>query len=303
MHSLGKRLWNNRYLIMLFIPGFIYFVVFKYIPMTGLLMAFQNYSMMLGVFESPWVGFENFRSLFSGADFLNVLKNTLVISFLKLIFGFPAPVILALMFNEINNRIYKKVVQTISYIPHFLSWVIMAGMLTALLSPSTGFVNMIIQFFGGKPIYFLADTSYFVSTLIVSDIWKDVGWGTVVYLAALSGINYEMHEAAIIDGASKVKRMIYINLPSILPTVSIMIILRMGSILDAGFDQVYNLYNTAVYDVSDIIDTYTYRMGIGSYQYSFATAAGMFKAVIGLILVLTTNWVANKLSDGETGLF
>lgn len=302
-NGLGQRLWKARYLFLLFLPGLVYFIIFKYTPMFGLLMAFQDYSLKDGILGSDWVGLKHFVSLFSGGDFLLVLRNTVWISFLKILFGFPAPVILALMFNELHTGPYKKVVQSISYIPHFFSWVVMSGMITSMLSPSVGLVNALLQSFGVEPIYFLADPRYFVGVLVVTDIWKEVGWGSVVYLAALSSVNYEMHEAAIIDGASRLKRMIYINLPSILPTVAIMLILRMGTILDAGFDQIFNLYNTSVYDVADIIDTYTYRMGIGNYQYSFSTAAGMFKSVVGMLMVLFTNFLTKKLSDGETSVF
>jgi len=298
-----NSVWKNKYLLLMLLPGLIYFLVFKYAPMAGLLMAFQDYSLKDGLLGSEWVGFENFRSLFAGEDFLLVLRNTVKISLLKLVIGFPAPVLLALMFNELRGGVFKKLTQTVSYIPHFFSWVVMAGMLKALLSPSVGLVNMILQGIGLKPIYFLADPKYFVGVLVISDVWKEVGWNSVVYLAALAGINYEMHEAAIIDGATRLKRIIYINLPSILPTVAIMLIMKMGGILEAGFDQIFNLYNTAVYDVSDIIDTYTYRMGIGNFQYSFSAAAGMFKSVVGLVLVLLTNYFVKKMSDGDTSLF
>ncbi|MBQ4517641.1 MAG: sugar ABC transporter permease [Clostridia bacterium] len=301
--QLSREIWQNRYLLLMLLPGLAYFIIFKYIPMFGLTMAFQDYSLKEGILGSQWVGLGQFKSLFSGADFPLVLKNTIVISLLKLVFGFPTPVILALMFNELREGPYKKITQTISYIPHFFSWVVMGAMLTSLLSPSTGIINAIIQMFGMKPIYFIADPKYFVGVLVVSDIWKEAGWNSVVYIAALSGINYEMHEAAIIDGASRLKRILYINLPSILPTVAIMLILKMGGVLEAGFDQIFNLYNVAVYDVADIIDTYTYRMGIGQYQYSYSAAAGMFKSVIGLILVLITNGLVRKMSDNEVSVF
>lgn len=301
--TLRRDIWKNRYLLLMALPGIIWFIVFKIIPVFGNLMAFQDYSLRDGFFGSDWVGLKHFKSLFTGKDFILVMKNTIFISLLKLLFGFPAPVILALMFNELKEGPFKKVTQTISYIPHFFSWVVMAGMLTSLLSPSVGVVNKVIQMLGFQPIYFLADQRYFVGTLIVSDIWKEVGWNSVLYLAALAGINYEMHEAAIIDGASRWKRIIYINLPSILPTVAIMIILKMGSVLEAGFDQIFNLYNTAVYDVADIIDTYVYRKGIGSFQYSFSAAASMFKSIVGFILIIITNGIVRKASDEEMSVF
>ncbi|MCK9479234.1 MAG: ABC transporter permease subunit [Firmicutes bacterium] len=302
-NAMLKNIKKHRYLLLMLTPGLLYFVIFRYIPIYGVLMAFQDYSLKYGVLGSKWVGLKHFISLFSGGDFQLVLKNTVLISFLKIICGFPAPIILALLFNELKDGYYKKITQTISYAPHFFSWVVVSGMLTSLLSPSVGMVNKIIQALGGQPIYFLADKNWFVQIIIMSDIWKEVGWGSIIYLAALAGINYEMHEAAVIDGASRIKRMVYINIPNILPTIATMLILRMGSLLDAGFDQIFNLESVAVRDVSDIIDTYVYRMGVGSFQYSFASAAGLFKSVIGIAMVLLTNRIARRLSDGESSIW
>lgn len=301
--SKSNTYWENRYLILLLIPGLIYFLIFKYGPMYGLLMAFKDYSFKLGVLGSPWAGLKHFENLFNSPDFLLALKNTVTISFLKVLFGFSAPVILALMINEIGNGFYKRFAQTISYLPHFFSWVVLSGLVIFTLSPSMGVVNKVIQLLGGQPIYFLADTKWFVPILIITDIWKEVGWGSIIYLAALSGMNPEIQEAAIVDGANRWKRIIYINLPGIASTIAVMLILRMGSILDAGFDQIFNLYSPPVYNVSDIIDTYIYRIGIVGYQYSFSTAAGMFKAVIGLAMVVATNFIAKRISDDEFGIW
>lgn len=301
--GLAASIWKNRYLLILLLPGLAYFIIFKYVPMFGLLMAFQDYSLKDGILGSKWVGLAQFKSLFAGEDFLLVLRNTIKISLLKLLIGFPAPVLLALMFNELREGKFKKVTQTVSYIPHFFSWVVMGAMITTLLSPSVGFVNAIVQALGFKPIYFVADPKYFVGVLVITDVWKEMGWNSVIYLAALTSVSFELHEAAIIDGASRIKRIIHISLPCIMPTVATMLILKVGGVLEAGFDQILNLYNPAVYDVSDIIDTYTYRMGIGNYQYSFSAAAGMFKSVVGLILVLITNAMVKKFSDGETSVF
>ena len=265
-------------------------------------MAFQDYNIMEGVFGSPWVGFKHFARFFGGDDFGKVFGNTLKISLLQLLFGFPAPVLFAILLNELKDGVYKKSMQTISYLPHFLSWVVVAGMMTTILSPSSGMVNSVITFFGGKPIYFMAEKEMFVPMLIISEIWNEIGWGSVVYLAALSGINAEIADAAAIDGASRIQKIIYIYIPAIFPTVAIMLIMRMGGILDSGFDQIFNLYTPATYDVADVLDTYVYRMGVSSYQYSFSTAVGLFKSVVGIILVLITNKISKTLSEGEISI-
>lgn len=294
---------QNKYLILLFLPGLIWFIIFRYGPMYGLLMAFQDYSLVKGIGGSPFVGFKHFQYLFTGPDFLPVLRNTLIISAYKILFGFPAPIILALMLNEVKKNTFKRTIQTISYLPHFFSWVVLAGMVMMALSPSVGIVNQIIQAFGGEPIYFLADKAWFRTVLVASDVWASIGWGSIIYLAAIAGLDPELYEAAVLDGANRMQRIRYITLPGIAPIVAVMLILRVGSILDAGFDQVMNLYNPPVYDVADIIDTYMYRMGIGGFQFSLTTAAGMFKSVIGFVMVITTNILAKRVSEGEYGIW
>ena len=226
------------------------------------------------------------------------MLNTLTISALKLLFGFPSPIILALMLNEVRHGGYKKAVQTVSYLPHFLSWVVLAGMFQQLLSPNNGAVNAVLQkYFGFKnAIYFLGDNRYFRGTLIVTDIWKNVGWSSILYLATIAGIDPALYEAATVDGASRFQCTRYITLPSLAPTIVVMLILNVGSIMDAGFDQVFNLYNPAVYQTGDIIDTYVYRYGLGDMKYSLATAVGLFKNIIAFVLVLTTNLIAKRIS-------
>ncbi len=288
-------------LCVMLLPVIIYFVVFKYVPMAGIVMAFKDYKLGLGIWKSPWNGFENFEKAFSTITFVRSVKNTLVISLLKMVVGFPAPIVFALLLNEVRSNGYKRTVQTISYLPHFLSWVVMAGILSQLLSPNNGAVNYILtRVFGmEKAIYFLGDNAYFRGTLVVSDVWKGVGWGSILYLATISSIDPALYEAAICDGASRLQRVWYITLPCILPTITIMLILSCGSIMDAGFDQVLNLYNAAVYKTGDIIDTYVYRYGLGKMQYSLGTAVGLFKNLIGFALVVTTNIIAKKISgDG-----
>lgn len=293
------RLYFKYYsLALMFLPVVAYFIIFKYIPMGGIAMAFQDFKLGLGIFKSPWVGMKNFEKIFKMPTFVRSLKNTMIISVLKLICGFPAPIILALLLNEVRHERYKRTMQTITYLPHFLSWVIMAGILQQLLSPNNGAVNSILMNVFGmkKAIYFLGDNTYFRGTLVITDIWKGVGWGSVIYLAAISGIDPTLYEAATCDGATRWQRMRYITLPCILPTISIMLILSLGSILDAGFDQVLNLYSPAVYDTGDIIDTYVYRYGLQQMNYSIGSAVGLFKNVIGFILVIVTNMITKKIN-------
>jgi len=297
-----KSWQENKYLYLLCLPGLLYLLLFKYLPMKGMLIAFQDYNIVEGISGSKWIGFSHFERFFGGEDFVKVFGNTLKISLLQLLFGFPAPVIFAIFLNELKDGRYKKCMQTISYLPHFLSWVVVAGMMTTFLSPSSGMVNAVIQAFGGKPIYFMAERGMFVPLLIVSAIWKEIGWGSVVYLAALSSINAEIADAAAIDGASRLQKIFYIFIPAIFPTIAIMLIMRMGTILDSGFDQIFNLYSPATYDVADVLDTYVYRMGVTSYQYGFSTAVGLFKSVVGIIMVLITNTISKKLSEGEISI-
>ena len=285
-------------LTLMFLPVIVYFIVFKYIPMGGIVIAFKNYKIKQGIFGSAWCGLDNFTKAFATPTFARSVKNTLVISGLKLLFGFPAPILLALMLNEVTHIRFKKTVQTITYLPHVLSWVVLAGMFQQLLSPNNGAVNAVLkQVFGLKDsIYFLGSNQYFRGTLIVTDIWKNVGWSSILYLATISGIDPALYEAATVDGASRWQCTRYITLPSLVSTIVVMLILNIGSIMDAGFDQVFNLYNSAVYQTGDIIDTYVYRYGIGDMKYSLATAVGLFKNVIAFVLVVGTNLIARRIS-------
>ena len=293
---------RNKYLYLLSLPGFLFLLLFAYKPMLGLLMAFQNYNIIDGIWGSEWVGFEHFKTFFSGADFAPIMGNTIKISLLQLICGFPAPIILAVILNEIKAGPFKKVTQTVSYLPHFLSWVTIAAMMTTLLSPSSGLVNSILVSIGFEPIYFLAEKNMFVPILIISSIWKEIGWGSVIYLASLAGLDKEVGEAAIIDGCTRFQKIRHINFPHLLSTVGVMLIMRTGTILNAGFDQIFNLYSPATYEVAEVIDTYVYTLGIAGFQYSLSTAIGLFKSVVGVIMVLFTNWLTKKLTDGEVSL-
>ena len=293
------KLYKKHFpLVVMLFPVVVYFIIFKYVPMAGLTMAFKDFQIAKGIWASPWVGLKYFEKAFKSRTFMRAFGNTLSISFLKILIGFPMPIILALMLNEVRSQRYKKIIQTVSYLPHFLSWVVVAGFLTQLLSPNNGAINYALTNFFGleKPIFFLGDNAYFRGTLIVSDVWKDVGWGSVLYIATIAGISPELYEAAVVDGANRWQRLWNITIPSLMPTITIMLILRVGGVLDAGFDQVFNLYNSAVYKTGDIIDTFVYRYGLGDMQYSFSTAVGLFKNVIGFVLVIVTNTITNKIN-------
>ncbi|PUA36578.1 protein lplB [Paenibacillus elgii] len=296
-----KDLVRDKYLYLLLLPGMLFIVVFKYIPMYGLVIAFQEYNILQGVGGSDWVGLYQFEKLFTMLDFTSVFKNTLIISTLKLIWGFPAPIVLALLLNEVKQLVFQRFVQTVVYLPHFISWVIFSGIIIIFLNPVDGLVNQVIGWFGGEPVDFLIEKSYFRSILVATDIYKEIGWGTIIYLAAISGINPQLYEAAIVDGAGRFRQMWNITLPSIRHVIVILFILSLGNILDAGFLQTLLLYNPLVMDVADIIDTYVYRKGIVDASYSLGAAAGVFKSVIALILVAASNQLAKRF--GEEGLW
>jgi len=297
-----KDYLKAKYLFLLLFPVLVWYGVFAYGPLYGIQLAFKDFHIMEGITGSPWVGFKYFEYMFNGSpDFFRVLRNTVLLSIYRIVFGFPAPIILALLFNEVRLDFFKRVTQTLTYLPHFLSWVVLSGILFAILSPSSGPVNLLLAKLGIEPVYFLGDAHYFRFSLIVSDIWKEVGWGTIIYLAALAGIDPQLYEAAVMDGANRWKQTLFITVPALLPTISIMFIFRIGGILDAGFDQVLNLYSPVVYSVSDIIDTYVYRLGLTQMQFSLTTAVGLFKNVIAFAFVLLVNYSVKK-ADQE-GLF
>jgi len=282
-------------------PVILYFLIFNYVPMIGLVIAFKNYVLSDGIFGSEWVGLANFQRLFDSPDFPKAIRNTLTISLLRLFFGFAAPIILALLLNELRLALYKRVIQTVSYLPHFFSWVILGGIFIMMLS-GNGPINHIVKLIKGSAIPFLSEDYWFITILVVTGIWQSVGWGAIIYLAALSGINPDMYEAAMVDGAGRWKQVWHITIPSLMPTIITLFILSLGGILTAGFDQIYNLYNPMVYDVSDIIDTYVLRRMMDM-DLGLATAAGMFKSVVGLILIVGANAIAKKMSGGEQGVW
>ncbi len=278
-------------------PGMLYFIVFKYIPIYGLTIAFKDYNFADGILKSPWVGLDVFRELFASPSFWEVFRNTVVIASLTFAFGFPAPIILALLLNEVRSARFKKTVQTISYLPYFVSWVILGGLFLQFLSPSSGPVNYVIKALGGEPIFFLGDARWFRGVLVATGIWKSAGWGSIIYLAALSSIDSELYEAAEIDGAGRWAKMRSITLPSLAPVITIMLILATGQLVEDNFDQVFNMYNVAVYSVGDVLSTYMYRSGLEDMEYSLATAMGLFKNVLAFAIVLLSNAISKRINE------
>ncbi|MCU6712257.1 ABC transporter permease subunit [Paenibacillus sp. J5C_2022] len=281
-------------LYLMLIPGLLFLLLLKYTPMYGLIIAFQDFSIFKGISGSDWVGLKHFERLVVNDQFLNVLANTLIISVYKLLFLFPAPILIAVLMNEIRKLMFKRVVQSVIYLPHFISWVIISGLFINLLSLNDGIVNTIIAKLGGEHIAFFMDQSVFRGLLVLTEGWKEVGWGTIIYLAAIAGIDPQLYEAAKMDGASKLQQMIHVTLPGIFSTIVLMLILRLGNMLEAGTEQILVMYNPVVYDVADVIGTYVYRVGIGASDYSFSTAVGMFESVIAFTLVVSGNAICKK---------
>lgn len=300
--SMTKRIYEYRYLYLLISFTLIYFIVFKYAPMYGVQLAFKKFTYRSGITGSQWIGWTNFESLFSNNMFIRTIGNTVTISIGRLIFTFFIPIIMAILLNEIRCNAFKRVVQTFMYLPHFLSWVIISGIAYSLLSVNGGFINKLIVAAGGQSVNFLLKPDCFRPILYISSIWKEVGWESIIYLAALAGINPELYEAATVDGANRFRQMIHITWPGIRSTVVIMLILTVSRIMSAGFDQIYNLYSAPVFSVADIIDTYTYRELFLKSKFGEATAAGLFQAVINIVMVVVTNQVAKAINDGE-GLY
>jgi len=293
--KLIRRYWQFHLMIL---PSLLFLIVFAYLPMGGIVMAFQDFKPWLGIEGSAWVGLDNFRYLFERQDSVQVIWNTLIIASLKIVFNLLAPFTFAIFLNEIRQRLFKSAVQTLVYLPHFLSWVILGGVLLNILSTDGGFVNRILtSWFGIEPIFFLGDPYWFRVTVIVSEVWKEFGFGTIVFLAALSGVNPALYEAAEVDGASRLKQTLYITIPSMLPMAVVVGTLSLGNILNAGFDQIFNLYNPLVYTTGDIIDTFVYRAAILNGEMGFGTAIGLFKSVISMILIVVSYRLAYKLAN------
>ena len=292
---------KHRYLYFMIIPGALYFIIFKFAPMFGLVMAFENYSPFKGIFGSKFVGLLHFKTFFMGTDFWMLLKNTLWLSFLSLIFYFPAPIILALLLNEMKQQAFKRTIQTFIYVPHFISWVIVASITYTLFNVTDGAVNQALNELTGKVTNFLGLPEYFRPMIIGQQIWKETGYGTIVYLAALAGVDSQLYEAGRVDGAGKWRLMWHITLPALKPTIVIMLILRVGNILNTGYEQIFLMRNALNVSVAEVFDTYVYMRGLVNQQYSYSTAAGLFKSLVSMALVLTANWTAKKA--GEQGIY
>jgi putative aldouronate transport system permease protein len=299
-YSRRKRIDRSKYLYILLALPVVYFLMFRYAPMFGLVIAFKDYNVFFGMWESPWVGFENFRNIFQSPDFWNVFRNTLLISLYKVVAGFPVPIILALLMNEMRSRLFQRTTQTLLYLPYFISWTVIGTIILVIFSPTTGFMSEVSVWLTGSRLNLLASRDYFRGILVVTDIWKTAGWGTIIYLAALSTIDPQLYEAAIVDGANRWQQIWRITLPSIMSMIVLLLIMRIGWIMYAGFEQILVLQNPVVRDVSDIFDTYVYRVGLGRGEYSFTATAELFKSVSGLILILGADRFAKIM--GEEGL-
>ncbi|SDC96336.1 putative aldouronate transport system permease protein [Paenibacillus sp. UNCCL117] len=295
-----KKAWQHKILYLMLLPGIVYFIVFKYMPMYGVIIAFKDFSLVDGIWKSGWADPWNkhFQLFFNSPYFSQLLTNTILISVYKLIFGIVPPILMAILLNECRIRWFKSLIQTLTYMPHFLSWVIIYGMMIALLSQSSGLVNQWIEAAGGKAVPFLTSTAHFRSLLVGSEIWQNLGWGAIIYLAAMAGIDPTLYEAARVDGASRLRMIWHITLPGIRSVIIMLFILSLGHILDAGFAQIYVLYNIQVYSVADIIDTWVFRTGLNQLNFSLAAAVGLFKSGIGFVLVLVSNKIAKQWGEG-----
>lgn len=296
-----KSIWRNWRLYVMCLPAVIYFLLFAYKPMYGIIIAFKDYSMREGILGSPWIGLENFQRLFSSYWFPIILKNTLTLSILTLILGFPIPIILALLLNEVKNNRLRKGFQTISYAPHFISTVVLCGMLTLFLSPSSGVINKIITMLGGESINFLQEPEMFKWVYVLSGVWQEMGWGSIIYFATLSGVDQALLEAADIDGATRLQKIWYINIPVLVPTILILLILNCGSLLSVGYEKVFLLQNATNLSASEVISTFVYKSGLEKADFSFGAAADLFNSVVNTIVLLTANMISKRTT--KTSLF
>ena len=295
--SIKKILWDQRYLIILLIPCLVYYIIFCYVPMYGLIIAFKNFDISLGYWGSPWVGLKYFQDFLYGPYLLRLIRNTFVISFSSLIFGFPIPIMFALFVNELKNKHYKKLVQTVSYLPHFVSLVIVMGIMRQIFSQDTGVINKIITATGGTPINFFMQKEWFVSIFVGSGIWQGFGWNSIIYLAAMSSIDTQLYDAAKIDGAGRFTRMWHVTLQGIKPTIMTLLVLNMGSLLNVGYEKIILMYNPATYETADVISTYVFRAGLQGGNYSFGTAVGLLNSLIAIIFLVSANYLSNKFTE------
>lgn len=300
MAHFRKNMYRSRYLYLMMALPIVYFVVFKYIPMYGVLIAFKNFKIYNGILGSDWVGLRYFYEFFSDSYARVIIRNTLLLGFWLMVFAFPAPIIFALMVNELRQKFFKKMVQSISYLPYFISMVVLVSMMVTFLSVD-GLINTITGFFGAEPVSFLLKKEWFRTVFVISDIWQTLGWSSIIYLAALSGVDPEQIEASVIDGAGRWKQLIHVTIPAISPTIVIMFILNMGNIMDISFEKVLLMQNSATYETADVISTYVFRRGLEGFEYSYATAVGLFNSVLNLVFLVTTNYFSKKV--GGSGLW
>ncbi|KAB8133582.1 sugar ABC transporter permease [Gracilibacillus oryzae] len=300
-NAMFKKLIRYRYIYLLVLPGFLFLIIFKFIPMWGLILSFQEYNPFQGILGSEWVGFKNFTDLFSSDQFYMMFRNTLLINIFSLVFYFPLPIILALMLNEVRHEVFKRVNQSIVYLPHFLSWVVVVSMTYFMLSADVGVLNKLLNQLGMDQIALMSEPKLFWILLTLQSIWKDAGWGTIIFLAAIAGVDPQRYEAAVIDGANRLRQIWHITLPAIRPTIIILLILRLGSMMDVGFEQVLLMYSPVVRDVAEVFDTYAYTQGILRGQISVGVTVGMFKGIVGLILVVAANRIVKRF--GYEGLY
>ncbi|WP_409347068.1 ABC transporter permease [Paenibacillus sp. MBLB4367] len=295
--TLWKEIAKHKYLIAMFMPCLLYYILFKYVPMFGIVVSFKNYNPFIGVMGSEWVGFKYYEMFFNNPDFITLLRNTFLLGLYKLVFGFPAPIILALLLNELKNMAFKRFVQTVSYLPHFISNVVISSMIVMFLSPSGGVVNNVIESLGFAKINFLLMPDMFRSVYVLSEIWQHIGWETILYLAALTSIDPMLYEASEIDGASRLRKLWHITLPGIAPAIVILLILNVGKVIEIGFEKVFLLYNPATYETADILSTYVYRVGLMQGNFSYASAIDVFTGLVSLVFIVSTNYVSRKLSE------
>jgi putative aldouronate transport system permease protein len=297
--SYRKRAWRSRYLLLMMLFPFVYLILFCYMPMHGAQIAFRDFNPYKGVWGSEWVGFAHFISFFKSIYFFRIFRNTLVISLTQLVFTFPLPILVALMLNEVRSNNTKRVIQTVVYLPHFISVVVVVGLVFAVLSPYSGIVNRLIRMTGHDPIYFFNEPGYFPFIIAGAEVWQNTGWGTIVYLAAITGIDPALYEAAVMDGASRYRQILHITFPAILPTIVTLFILRVGGLFTVGYQKILLLYNPTIYETSDIIQTFVYRRGITGQEYSFGTAVDLFNSVLNLIMLLFFNKFMKRVSENS----
>lgn len=297
-NSLGRKFWTQRYLMLLTLPAVLWIIVFNYIPMYGIIIAFQDYTPFHGVIHSPWLGFDNFRELFNDPTFRESLTNTFVISIVKLVFGFPAPILLALMLNELMFKRFKRIVQSLSYLPYFVSWVLVVGLMYTLLDPENGVVSKLLVHLHliGSDTMLMGNEHSFLTLVVFTEIWKSIGWNSIIYLAAIAGIDPQLYEAATVDGANRFKRVWHITLPALKPTIIILLILSVGGLINSNFDQLYLMQNSMTQDAANVLSVYSYKMGLVSGRFSYATAIGLFQSVVAFVLMYAANYSSRKIT-------